>query len=58
MGSIKRQDLLSKLKVWGPWEWGEGRKTEEWTKKLLNKNNNRKNIYMYEYVIMKPIVHH
>ena len=37
MGSRKRQDLLSKLGAWGPWERVEGegnvRKGEEWRKR-------------------------
>ena len=43
MGSIKRQDLLSKLGAWGPWGRVEGEAGREAEKNVeLNKNQFKK----------------
>ena len=57
MGSKKRQDLLSKLGAWGPWEMveEEGKGMEGVEKNVNNNNNNNNNgIFLMEVYCRRP----
>ena len=56
MGSKKRQDLLSKLGAWGPWEMveEEGKGMEGVEKNVNNNNNNNNGIFLMEVYCRRP----